>query len=258
MVKQIFTAQDLPMEDLSKLGLAPGGRLQMDEDDVQALLTGRRTDMLRLENLYLDGFHLPALDAKLSLRRDPEGNVGLLAHPIYKQPQPPAYLTDIEAEKLEKGELVNVQKTIADGEGDKREVLVEFDRETNEFIIVDTEQVTTPEAINGIPLTAAQKERYRKGQEIETGDGTRVQYSATDKRGIRSDRLKLIASLLIDGGITYMVFKGLNAIFNKPQQQEPGRNFDKALAALPKGQQTVQAPATAEDEKENYTQTPGR
>jgi hypothetical protein len=232
MVKQIFSHQELPMEELGKLRLVTGGNLQLDNDDVQALLTGRRTDMLRMENLYLDGFHLPALDAKLSLRREPDGNVALLAHPIYKTPQPPAYLTDSEAEHLEKGKAVNVQKTISDGEGDKREVLVEFDRDTNEFIVIDTEQIIAPEAINGIPLTPEQKERYRKGREIESNDGTRIQYSATDKRGIRSDRLALIASVLIDGGISYLLFKGLNAIFNEPRQKEPGSNFDQALSAM--------------------------
>ena len=221
------------MEELGRLRLATGGKLQLDDDDLQALLNGRRTDMLRLENLYLDGFHLPALDAKLSLRREADGNVTLLAHPIYKTPEPPAYLTRSEAEQLEKGDALNVQKTITDGEGDKREVLVEYDRDTNEFIVVDTEQILVPDAVNGIRLTTEQKERYRKGKAVDTNDGTRIQYSATDKRGIRSDRLTSIASVLIDGGITYLLFKGLNAIFNEPRQKEPGSNFEQALAAMP-------------------------
>ena len=160
------------MEELQKLGLADRNGLHIDEDDLDALLAGRRTDMLRLENLEQQGLHIPALDAKLSLRRKADGGVELLAHPIYKYAEGPEYLTDTEKESLEKGEAVNVVKTISDGEGDKREVLVEFDKDTNEFIAVDTGKIFPPEEINGIPLTKKQNENYRKGKEVETEDGT--------------------------------------------------------------------------------------
>lgn len=229
------------MEELQKLGLADWNKLHIDEDDLSALLNGRRTDMLRLENLDQQGLHIPALDAKLSLRRNERGGVELLAHPIYKFAEGPEYLTDTEIESLEKGEAVNVVKTIADGEGDKREVLVEFDKDTNEFIVVDTGKVQAPEEINGVPLTKKQKDNFRKGKEVETEDGTTIQYSAKDKQAIRSDRLALIASVLIDGGISYILFKGLNALFNKEQHREPGKNFHKALASMQAKQETETA-----------------
>lgn len=245
------------MEELQKLGLANGSRLNIDEDDLTALLSGRRTDMLRLENLNRDGLHIPALDAKLSLRRKEDGALEVLAHPIYKQADAPSYLTDTEAEQLQKGEAVNVLKTIADGEGDKREVLIEFDKDTNEFIVINTDQVTAPEEINGKPLTQEQKDRYRKGKEVTTDDGTTIQYSAKDKQAIRSDRLALIASLLIDGGVTYVLFKGLNALFNRPQQ-EPGERFHKALAALPVEQENTKTVSVSNDEEEEQSETISR
>jgi hypothetical protein len=232
MLKQQFTRQELPMNELQKLGLASGADLHIDEDDLTALLSGRRTDMLRLENLDQQDLHIPALDAKLSLRHNADGGVELLAHPIYKYAEAPRYLTTSEAELLEKGEAVNLLKTITDGEGDRREVLFEFDKDTNEFIVVDTDQVNAPEEINGVPLTPEQKERYRKGKEVATDDGTTIQYAAKDKQGIRADRLALIASVLIDGGVSYVLFRGLNALFNRTQQKEPGKNFHKALSSL--------------------------
>jgi len=229
MLKQQFKREELPMEELQKLGLADWNVLHFDDDDLAALLAGRRTDMLRLENLEQQGLHIPALDAKLSLRRKENGGVELLAHPIYKTAEGPEYLTDTETESLEKGEAVNVVKTITEEGGSKREVLVEFDRETNEFIVVDTGKVQAPDEINGVPLTPKQKENYRKGKEVETEDGTTIQYSAKDKQGIRADRLALIASVLIDGGVSYILFKGLNALFNRPQHQATGKNFHKTL-----------------------------
>lgn len=229
MIKQIYNEQQLPTADLERIGLAKNGQLNLDKDDLGALLSGRRTDMLRLENLQSEGIHLPALDAKLSLRLNTKGALELLVHPIYKEVEPPYYLTAEEAEELEKGGAVNIDKVITDKDGKVKEVLVEFDRETNEFIITDTEQILAPEEINGLPLTLEQKGRYRKGKEVETADGTVVQYAATEKQGIRSDRMALLASVLIDGGVSYLLYKGLNALFNRPQERGPGAGYHKAL-----------------------------
>jgi hypothetical protein len=257
MNRQQFKREELPMEQLQKLGLADWNVLHIDDDDLAALLAGRRTDMLRLENLEQQGLHIPALDAKLSLRRNADGGVELLAHPIYKYAEGPEYLTDTEKESLEKGEAVNVVKTIKDDKGAPREVLVEFDKETNEFIEVDTGKIFPPEEINGIPLTKEQKKNYRKGKEVETEDGTTIQYSAKDKQGIRADRLALIASVLIDGGVSYVLFKALNALFNKPQHKEPGKNFYKAKEKMTEAQAKQAAPTIqaeqGEDEKQAET-----
>lgn len=230
------------MDELQQLGLAEWNVLHIDDDDLEALLAGRRTDMLRLENLEQQGLHIPALDAKLSLRRNEDGKVELLAHPIYKFAEGPEYLNDTEIESLEKGDAVNVVKTITDGEGDKREVLVEFDQETNEFITVDTGKIFPPDEVNGIPLTKEQKKNYRRGKEVETEDGTTIQYSAKDKQAIRADKLALIASVLIDGGVSYVLFKGLNALFNKKQEAAPGRNFHQALEKLKEAEARQAAP----------------
>ena len=199
MLKQLFKEQDLPFHELQTLGLAVGRELRLDEDDKQALLAGRRTEMLRLENISLQGLQIPALDTKLSLTRNADGTTQLLAHPIYKEAQVPSFLTDTEAEALEKGELTNIGKVI-DENGVTKDVLIEFDKETNEFLVIDTDEVHAPEAINGINLSPEQKERYRKGKEVESGEGTTFQYTATGKHAIRSDKIALIASVLIDGG----------------------------------------------------------
>jgi hypothetical protein len=248
------------MEELQKLGLADWNVLHIDDDNLTASLAGRRTDMLRLENLEQQGLHIPALDAKLSLRRNADGGVELLAHPIYKYAEGPEYLTDTEIESLEKGEAVNVVKTISDGEGDKREVLVEFDKDTNRFITVDTGKIFPPDEINGIPLTHQQKKNYRKGKEVETEDGTTIQYSAKYKQAIRADCLALIASVLIDGGVSYVLFKGLNALFNKKQEKERGRYFHKALEKMSEAQVREVTPGVNSEqcEDEDHSETISR
>jgi hypothetical protein len=256
MIKQIYKRQDLPLGDLQRIGLAAGDQIMLDEDDLKALLAGRRTDMLRLENLSADGVHIPALDAKLSVKPNDAGILELMVHPIYREPETPSFLTDTQAEMLEKGEVPNLPKTIFDGGGHQKEVLVEFDKDTNEFIITDTEKIQAPDMVNGRPLTAEQKERYRKGKEVETEDGTTLQYAATEKQGIRSDKLALIASILIDGGVSFVLYKGLNALFNKKQDKAPGKNFDRALQDMSTAQSAEKSTVLAAggDFEEDYSQ----
>lgn len=228
MIKQVFNKRDIPVDELERIGLAKDGVVLLDVDDLNALLAGRRTDMLRLEHLELDGVHIEALDAKMSLRMAKDGQVELLLHPIYREPEVPSFLTSTQAEMLEKGDIINLQKMIFDDEGHAKEVLVEFDKDTNEFIITDTEKVQAPDQVNGVPLTEEQKEKYRKGKEVQVdNDGTTLQYSATEKQGMRSDKLALIASILIDGGVSYMLYKGLNALFGKKDEQETKRGVGK-------------------------------
>jgi hypothetical protein len=227
MTDQLFDEQALPLEDLEKIGLAKNGRLILAEDDLRALLSGRRTDMVRLANLTAEGIHILAMDAKLSLKQNTGGNLDLLIHPIYRKAEYAEYLTDTEAEMLEKGEAANILKRLSDTQGNETDILVEFDTDTNEFIITDTEKIMVPDFVNNEKLTLEQKERYRKGKEVELKDGTKFQYSGTEKKGISSNKLALVASILIDGGVSYLLFKGLNALFSEKSDQKDRTHYGK-------------------------------
>jgi len=215
-----FKESELPMEDLETIGLAEEGRLLIKEDDLKAMLSGRRSSLLRLENVKDDKIRIAAMDAKVSLQVNEDGKLELLIHPIYHKPTTPSFLEDDEAELLEKGEVANLQKVINDGKGGKKELLVEYDPETREFIVSDTDLVIAPDMVNNERLTAAQKERYRKGKEVEIEDHTRFSYSAVDKHGMRANKLALIASILMDAGMSYVLYKGLNALFNSKRDQQ--------------------------------------
>jgi hypothetical protein len=215
-----FNEKQLPFKELETLGLAAGGQLLLNINDMKALLSGRRTGLMHLENLETENIKIKSIDAKISLRQNAQGNIDLLVHPIYRKPATPDFLEDFEAQQLEKGEKDNILKITTDEKGNKTEVLVEYDAETKEFLVSDTAKIMAPDMINNEFLTPAQKENYRKGREVALADQTRLQYSATDTNGIRSDKLALVASILIDGGLTYMVYKGLNALFNKERDEE--------------------------------------
>jgi hypothetical protein len=215
-----FHEKELPIRDLETIGLAAGGQLLLNIDDLKALLSGRRTGLMELHDLEAENVKIKSLHAKISLRPNEEGKLDLLIHPIYHRAVTPDFLNVAEAQQLQKGEVASLLKTTTDNHGKKTEMLIEYDAETREFIVSDTEKILSPDMVNGEFLTAAQKENYRKGKEVEIADGTKFNYSGVDRHGIRSNKLALVASILIDGGLSYMVYKGLNAMFNQKRDEK--------------------------------------
>ena len=181
-----FKEGDLPIKELETIGLASRGQLLLNAEDLKALLSGRRTALMHLENLESDAIKIKAIDAKISLQRNEAGKVEMLIHPVYRKPATPDFLDDNEARQLEKGEVASLLRSVKDDKGNVKELLVEYDPETREFIVSDTEKIMAPDMVNSEYLTAAQKENYRKGKEVELTDKTKFNYSGTDPQGIRS------------------------------------------------------------------------
>jgi hypothetical protein len=237
---KIFDEADVPLGDLAAIGLVKNDRLILDRPDMDALLSGRRTDMLRLENLGHAGMKIASLNAKLSLKSGPEGRPELLLHPVYLRSVRPDYLTDTESESLEKGEEVSIEKNIIDHNGQRKRVLIEFDRETNQFLETDEDKLRAPDEINGIPLPPEQKQKFRRGEQVEVEDGTKLQYTATNRDGIRANRIGLIASVLLDGGISYLLFHGLRTL----------RNYSSDFQEIPLGDAYMDTLSKMQDQQQ--------
>lgn len=221
MRAEIFEEEDIPVAEFENIGLSKDGLVTLAEHDLRALLTGNRTGLIRLTNLEDGDLKIMAMDAKLSLRRNEDGKLDLLLHPVYREMMSPAYVTDDEAEKLSTGELPVLDK-IVEVNGVKKEVLIEFDSDTREFVITDTERILAPDFVNNEKLTAEQKRKFKKGETVQLEDGTKLRYSATDANNIRSNKLHLVASIILDGGVSYIFYKGLKAI----SQKEPSVSED--------------------------------
>src|SRR3546814_1748387 len=106
----------------------------MDKENLNALLAGRRTDMITLSNLKTEGFLIEQLDAKLSLRRQPDGTLSLSVHPVYKEAQLHDQLINREAEQLKSGEVGSIVKTYKDGADNEKTIVIEYDNKTREFV----------------------------------------------------------------------------------------------------------------------------
>lgn len=244
-----YNENKLPIEDLETIGLAAGGQLLLNVDDLKALLSGRRTGLLQLHNLQAENVHIKTLDAKISLAPDENGKLDLLIHPVYRKAVTPSFLEDNEAALLQKGEVENFQKITIDDKGNKKELLVEYDADTREFIVSDTEKILAPDMVNGEFLTPAQKENYRKGKQVELPDHTVFNYSGKDTHGIRSNKIALIASILIDGGLSYVLYKGLNALFNKKRDSKEAEKLSPGYHNAVKDMQNQQRQAIPQVER---------
>lgn len=241
MVNQNFKVKDLPLTEMESLGLATKGKVNLSGENLNALLSGNRTDLIRINNISNNGIEISKLDAKLSLRATEDGKLNLLLHPIYKNAQAPAFLSKEEIEELKSGQENNVIRVIDEGK-DKKTVFVEYDSETNEFLQVDSAKVIAPESVNDQNLTPAQKKRFQQGQVIDLQDETSIQATGKNNKGIVSNRTMLVLSVLIDGGFSYMLLKAVQAIEGKKKQMDYNTGYNAALDKVLKEQKQRNIP----------------
>ncbi|WGQ08995.1 DUF4099 domain-containing protein [Pedobacter gandavensis] len=230
----LFEKNELPVIDLQKLGLYKDGKNSLSADDTSALFAGRRTDLISIQNLRTDAFHIQQLDAKLSLQRHPDGSVSLNLHPIYKNAVAHELLDEREVEQLKAGKIANVTKQVDEETVKKKTLIIEYDAQTREFISYDPSRVQVPEKVNGQQLTPEDKQNYQSGNVVQLKDGTRVQHRASERNGMLSDRQALILSVLLDGGISYLLITGIrNLLANREEQKSQyTKDYEQALKEM--------------------------
>lgn len=323
-----FSINELPREDLSALGLFKHDQLTLDPSIKSALLNGRVTTLLHLKDIRVDGLEIKNLDAKLSLARKDNGEVGLYVHPILKNRSTHPDLSPeenqafsqngthakhhaangkitnfgeanyqfdeknkrsffIELEKPDGDRIqiwgVDLERALKDSKknigddvqlefkgkqpveveidgkwetrerytwdvsdlepGNRKEEtrIYEFDKETNSFISIDSENVLVPEEVNGMLLTEKQKKKLKSGQVVEMPDNTMIQASPSNAKNnfLNSNRRLLMASVLLDGGISFVLVKGAQLAIerlsrNKEQQHDQlyNKGYRDALAKV--------------------------
>jgi hypothetical protein len=259
-MKNPFNENELPKAEMVELGLIdPDGNYAISQEDVEAMLAGRRTGLVRLNDLEASGFHIEHLDAKLSLSREADGKVAFKLHPIYKEAVIPDLLEKKEAEQLIRGQVATIAKSKPVSA--KQEIVYEYDPETREFIAYDPVKVIVPDKINGYQLTDSQKGDWKKGFPIMLPDSTRVQHRATDPKGILADRAALVLSVLLDVGISYLLIRGIRHLLNatEPQRDENTPAFKKAYAEMESHfAKKFQAAPRSNEENRGYTRTHSR
>lgn len=238
----LFLEKELPVQDLQKIGLYKDGKPLLSNDDLRALLSGRRTELVSLANLQAEGFVIQKLDAKLSLDRSPDGIISLKIHPIYKQATAHELLNEEESALLQNGKTDRIRKEHEHPDGKKETYIIEYDSDTREFVSYQPDQVLTPEQVNDEWLNEKQKEDFKNGHIVSLSDGTQLQYRASQSKGLLSNRVGLVLSIMLDGGLSYLLITGIgNLIGNKnPQQEAYTEGYAQALKHVEQFQEKIQ------------------
>lgn len=183
----LFQKFEEPIEEMTRLGIIDSETedYNLDPDQVNVMLEGRRTSFIYLSETTAGGFHLKDLEGKMSLEFDQDGHARFHIHTIKKRPDSPIYLHDDECENLISGKISHV---VHDGNPENmRGMVIEYNKDLRDFIVYEANGIIAPDAINGFQLTPQQKDDYKFGRLIEFSDGTKVLHKETEPNGILSN-----------------------------------------------------------------------
>lgn len=252
-MKNIIVKEALPIAAFSRLGLYDGARYLLNETDLSALLSGRRTSLVNLHNLVSESFTIESLDAKLSLDTGADSLHEIRLHPIYKEPKRSPDLSDIETDELISGEVKNIAKPINFPDGSTRTIVFEYDSETREFISYDPVRVEIPIQVNGEQLDEKKKKDFAMGRILQLTDGTMIQHRASEAQGILASRTALILTVLKDGDTTSFLMKNLAPIMDVSIHKDPfSAGFESAFLEMKKNDGSISDELLQQRELEEF------
>lgn len=232
-LKPKFNFQDLPFDQLEKVGLKKENLLSLSDTNIVALLSGSRTDLIRFSNLEANGNKFQPLDAKISLTRDQEGNVSLAFHPIVKVVANDYNLSQKEFSDLLSGNVQSVLKEVPIQHNKSDKIVIQYDKDLNSFVSESTRNISAPKSIAGVNLTEPQKKAFTEGEEIEVN---KQKYNLSLKGALNV--VGKIALFALDGGLTLII---MAIIKHERKKEEERKNAEKLLnqPAQQKGALTV-------------------
>ncbi len=138
--------------------------------ELNNLLNWQKTDLLTIAIPL--GETIIYTDARLALRTDNEGKIGLVIHPIRKEVQLDFPYMGHEFSLEEKEQLLstgNLGKTIdlQPNNGDSFSAYVSIDQQTNELVALRADRVTIPQEIKGVRLSDEQYKDLVEGKSVK-------------------------------------------------------------------------------------------
>lgn len=161
----IFLSNEIPYDELEKIGLSKSHFLDLPTDILDRLLTGRLSSIMRLI-MEKDGEKYSFL-AKIAFKKK-DDRVKLLIYPVLKEIPNEINLSDSEIEILKSGGVV--KKKVVDEEGKSLLSYIQLDAEINNLISVPIRSVYIPQTIGGIELNKEELKSIKDGQVIELKD----------------------------------------------------------------------------------------
>lgn len=227
---------ELPMKDLEIFGVFKEGKFTIPEKEVNALKKGQMTDIVELKDLKGKDIHIEKLPARLSIVRGEDGNPSLRIDPVYKEPNIHPDLSDSERKQLVNKELANIKKSYVDKEGNIQSEIIEYDQRTKQFLSFNPRDIKAPHSVNNQELSPQQKKKYKEGDVVQMADGTEFQLSPSSPKGLTSNKKGLVLSVMLDGGISYLLFTGISKLLGKdsPEKEAYNKGYLEAIKEVEK------------------------
>lgn len=210
----------LPMKDLEIFGVIKNGKFTIPEKEVNALKNGGMTDVVELTDLRGKDIYIDKLPARLSIVRGEDGNPALRIDPVYMEPNRHPNLNDTERNQLVRKELANIKKSYVDKDGNIQTEIIEYDHRTKQFLSYNPRDIKAPQMVNGLELDPQQKKKYKEGETVLLADGTAFQLSPSAPKGLKSNKSGLVLSVLLDGGLSYLLITGVQKVLGKESQED--------------------------------------
>ena len=227
---------ELPMKDLEIFGVFKEGKFTIPEKEVNALKKGQMTDIVELKDLKGKDIHIEKLPARLSIVRGEDGNPSLRIDPVYKEPNIHPDLSDSERKQLVNKELANIKKSYVDKEVTIQSEIIEYDQRTKQFLSFNPRDINAPHSVNNQELSPQQKKKYKEGDVVQMADGTEFQLSPSSPKGLTSNKKGLVLSVMLDGGISYLLFTGISKLLGKdsPEKEAYNKGYLEAIKEVEK------------------------
>ncbi|MBS2210717.1 DUF3945 domain-containing protein [Carboxylicivirga mesophila] len=167
--KTRYGLDEVPMDKLEKMGIKRDFIDKMEQKELTDFLNGFRSQKLYTVSARIndENYRIPA---KIRLQRE-EGEIKVRIHPIQRLHIPDSFMGHAFS-KEEKAALLqdkNIGKTIElqDFSGKKDKYYIGIDAKTNEIIPLKQKNIQIADAIKGVTLTAAQKEKLSNGEKVQ-------------------------------------------------------------------------------------------
>lgn len=210
----------LPMKDLEIFGVVKDGEFTIPEKEVNALKNGGITDIVELTDLKGKDIYIDKLPARLSIVRGEDGNTALRIDPVYREPNLHPSLNEAERNQLVRKELANIKKSYVDRDGNIQTEIIEYDQRTKQFLSYNPRDIKAPQSVNGQELDPQQKKKYKEGETVLLADGTAFQLSPAAPKGLTSNKSGLVLSVLLDGGLSYLLLTGVQKLLGKENKED--------------------------------------
>ena len=210
--------------------------------DLQKMLNYGKSDLVKVTpNFDGEAFEL---DARLSFKKDGEGNVSLVPHFIRKEQKLEEYkehkFSDEDRKNLrETGNLGRVVDLVDKETGEITPSFVSIDRKTNEITDVPTSKVRIPERIGKTEITKQEQDMLRAGLPVR------------DKLIERNDGRKFVTTLQVNveqRGVEFVPGTGRSP---RTAQTQEGKENPTQAQAQAQAQGTENAVGTNKEQRRN-------